>query len=99
MNLGPQQSRSYADNGFLLLPDAVDAETVERARQVLIRKLSNASKNPNHAFIMGMAVRACFNEEVREAAGELAGVGKTTFRPPWKPCPPANFRSSLPSRR
>jgi hypothetical protein len=83
MNLEPQQSQSYANNGFLLLPDAIDAETVERARQVLIRKLSNVSKNPNHAF-MGRAVRACFNEEVRETAAELAGVGKKPFRPPWR---------------
>jgi hypothetical protein len=83
MNLEPQQIQSYTDEGFLLLSDAIDAETVERARQVLTRKLSNAGKNPYHAFVMDRAVRACFTEKVREAAAELAGVAKR-FRAPWR---------------
>src|SRR5262249_4820131 len=80
MGLAPQQIQSYSDEGFLLLPDAIDAETVERARQLLEQKVANASENPYHAFVTDSVVSACFNKKVCDAAAQLVKV--RSFRPP-----------------
>jgi ectoine hydroxylase-related dioxygenase (phytanoyl-CoA dioxygenase family) len=83
MNLGPQQVQTYADDGFLLLPHAIDSATVERARQVMIRKVANTSENPYHTSVWDSAVRACFNKAVCEVAAQLAGARKRLSRP-WR---------------
>src|SRR5215831_13282643 len=81
MSVGAEQIQSYVNEGFLLLPDLIDTETVERARQVLERKVINASDNPYHTFVRDSAVSACFSRKVCAAATRLAGV-RTNFRPP-----------------
>ena len=81
MSLELQQIRSYAEEGFLLFPEAVDKETVERARQVLAQKVAGASENPYHTFVRDSAVSACFNQKVCDAAARLAGVGKKLAPP------------------
>jgi ectoine hydroxylase-related dioxygenase (phytanoyl-CoA dioxygenase family) len=81
MNLAAEQIQSYIDEGFLLLPDAIDAETVERARQVLEQKVVNAGENPYHTFVRDSAVSACFNRKVCDAAAQLANV-RSNFKPP-----------------
>jgi hypothetical protein len=68
MNLEAQQMQSYADDGFLLLPDAIDAEIVERARQVMMRQVAHASNNPYHTFVREPAVWTCFDKNVCDAA-------------------------------
>jgi ectoine hydroxylase-related dioxygenase (phytanoyl-CoA dioxygenase family) len=80
MSLGAEQIQNYINEGFLLLPDAIDTETVERARQILARKVVNASENPYHTFVRDSAVSACFNRKVCDAAARLANV--RSFRPP-----------------
>ena len=74
MRLELQQIRSYAEEGYLLLPDAVDTETVERTRHVLAQKTARANDNPYHTFVRDSAVSACFNRRVCDAAAQLAGV-------------------------
>jgi hypothetical protein len=73
-------NQSYRDEGFVLVPDAIDAGTVERARQVLERKVVNASENPYHTFVRDSAVSACFNRKICDAAAQLADVRRV--RPP-----------------
>ncbi len=81
MTLEQRQIESYAADGFLLLTEAVDTETVERARQVLAQKVAGASENPYHAFVRNSAVSACFNQKVCDAAAQLAGVRKKLAPP------------------
>src|SRR3954463_396349 len=81
MALEVHQIQNYADDGFLLWPDAIDIETVERARQVLIRKVGNAKENPYHARIRDSAVSRCFNEAVSDVGAALAGVRKRLTPP------------------
>src|SRR5690242_1860115 len=81
MSLALEEIQSYINDGFLLLPDAIDARTVERARQVLTQKVTNASENPYHVFVADSAVSACFNRNVCDAAAQLAN-GRKTLRPP-----------------
>jgi ectoine hydroxylase-related dioxygenase (phytanoyl-CoA dioxygenase family) len=72
---------SYNRDGFLLLTDAVDRKTVERARLALITQIPREHGNPYHVFASHSAVLACFNKEVCSAAAVLAGVRKR-FAPP-----------------
>jgi ectoine hydroxylase-related dioxygenase (phytanoyl-CoA dioxygenase family) len=81
MKLTTQQLHSYADDGFLLLPEAVDRKTVERARRVLLDRIANEQANPLHAFVKDSAVVGCFGRDVCATAAELAGVGKRLAPP------------------
>jgi ectoine hydroxylase-related dioxygenase (phytanoyl-CoA dioxygenase family) len=81
MKLTAQQLHSYADDGFLVLPDVVDRKTVERARKALMTRIADGQANPLHAYVNDSAVVACFGRDVCAAAAELAGVRKR-FAPP-----------------
>src|SRR3982751_6157150 len=81
MTLEPREIESYAADGFLLLRQIIDRETVERARQVLAQKAAGAGEDPYHTFVRNSAVSACFNQQVCDAAAELARVRKKLAPP------------------
>jgi len=76
-----QQIEDYLTNGFLLLPNAVDPQTVDRARSTLAAKITKGEGTTHHQFVSDASVRACFSERVCSAAAELAGAGKRLLPP------------------
>src|SRR5262249_36592186 len=81
VRVSPDMLSSYNRDGFLLLTDAVDRKTAERARLALMAQIPREHGNPHHVFSSHSAVLACFNKEVCSAAAVLAGSRKR-FPPP-----------------
>jgi hypothetical protein len=76
-----REIQSYATDGFLLLPEAVDTKTVERAVRVLSAQIRKTHAGAHHEFVSDPSVLACFSKKLCSAAAGLAGSPER-FVPP-----------------